>query len=377
MTKTLRPIRIRYLNTSLLFVFLLFTQFGLSQDDEANDDEYVVDRTPWGDPDISGTYDIKTLTPEQRPRQFGDRQFITPDEAKAISDRTKWGLAQNSQRKDPNRGAPPQGGDGSRGPAGNVGGYNAFWIDNGEAYAELNGKIRTSIVYYPENGRKPDLTREAWGRLRAYYGSFGRENTGEAYWMEWSDRPGPHDHPESLTLSDRCIQGFSSTGGPPMMPALYNNLKRIVQGPDTIIILVEMVHDARIIRMNSEHLPDDVRRWMGDSIGWWEGDTLVVETTNFNDRPAQIPGSRNMRVEERFKMVDGDTLLYNFTVEDPTVWQDKWSGEYPWPKTDSKLYEYACHEGNYSMGNILRGARRMEREYLEKIADAEPEKEGE
>ena len=154
-----------------------------------------------------------------------------------------------------------------------------------------------------------------------------------------------------------------------MIPALYNNVKRIVQSPDTIIILAEMVHDARIVRMKDEHLPDDVRRWMGDSIGWWEGDTLVVDTTNFNDRPGMAPGTRNMHVVERFTPID-DALLYKLTVDDPTVWTDKWSGEFLWPKTEDRLYEYACHEGNYAMSNILRGARRLERDALAELDDS-------
>ena len=175
---------------------------------------------------------------------------------------------------------------------------------------------------------------------------------------------GPGD-PELLTLSDRCLIGFGSTGGPPMLPTVYNNLKRIVQTPDHVLILIEMVHDARIIRLNSEHPDESVRKWLGDSIGWWEGDTLVVETTNFPDQPSLYGASRDLHVVERFQRVDEETLLYSFTVDDPTSWKGSWSGEYPWPASDSRVYEYACLEGNYSMKGMLRGARLLEKEMLE------------
>ena len=149
-----------------------------------------------------------------------------------------------------------------------------------------------------------------------------------------------------------------------MLPVLYNNLKRIVQTPDHVMILVEMVHDARIIRLNSEHAPESVRRWLGDSIGWWEGDTLVVDTTNFTDNPA-IRASRDLHVVERFERIDEDTLRYRFTVEDPNVWTGSWSGEYPWPASENRVYEYACHEGNYAMEGILKGARLLEAEAMQ------------
>lgn len=328
-------------------------------------------RTPWGTPDFSGTYDTATLTGLQRPNYFGSNLYLTPEEAEQFRQNATRGLAALTPGSDvnqANREAPPVGGDGSPGAAGNVGGYNAWWIDPGESLNLVDGKFRTSIIDYPENGRRPQLQPAAQQRLRAFYGSFSR-NDGTASWLTRGDGSGPYDNPENLTLADRCLQGFSSTGGPPMLPALYNNHKRIVQGPDTIIILVEMVHDARYVRMNSEHVSDEFRFWMGDSIGWWEDDTLVIDTTNFNDTPAQMPGSRNMHVVEQFSRIDENTLSYRFTVEDPTVWKDKFSGEYSWPESDESVYEYACHEGNYAMGNILRGARRLEREAMAAAAE--------
>ena len=150
-----------------------------------------------------------------------------------------------------------------------------------------------------------------------------------------------------------------------MLPVLYNNMKRIVQTPSHVMILVEMVHDARIVRMNSEHVSLDIRKWMSDSIGHWEGDTLVVDTTNFNDNPGMFRATRDLHVVERFTRQDDQTILYSFTVEDPNTWTEPWSGEYTWPVSENPVYEYACHEANYAMGNILRGARLLEAEWEE------------
>ena len=164
--------------------------------------------------------------------------------------------------------------------------------------------------------------------------------------------------------SERCILGFGSTAGPPTLPNyFYNNHKRIVQTEDVVLIHVEMNHEARIIRMNAEHDPPEIQQWLGDSIGHWEGDTLVVETTNFPDRPSFTQGSRNMKVVERFSVIDADTLLYNFTVEDPTVWMAPFTGEYVWPRSDNKVFEYACHEANYALEGIMKGARLLEAEF--------------
>src|SRR5204862_815613 len=173
--------------------------------------------------------------------------------------------------------------------------------------------------------------------------------------------PGAYDAPERRPLGERCLIGFGSTSGPPALPVLYNNLHQIVQTPQYIMILNEMVHDARVVRMNSEHLPRDVRKWMGDSIGHWEGDTLVVDTTNFTDKTRFRGSTDNLHVVERFSRLDASTLRYQFTIDDPATWTRTWTGEYAWPLTENLIYEYACHEGNYALGNILRGARQKER----------------
>jgi hypothetical protein len=206
------------------------------------------------------------------------------------------------------------------------------------------------------------MTEAAAARRAARFSRF-RPNEGTPWWLE-VDGPGPYDGPESLGIAERCILGF--TGAAPTLPSLYNNHKRIVQSEDYVMILIEMVHDARIVRLNSEHPPADVKKWLGDSIGWWEGDTLVVDTTNYHPQSRPRGGSQNAHVVERFTRLEDGNLLYSFTMEDDTVWTAPWTGEYLWRATESKVYEYACHEGNYSMGNILRGARLLESEVIEK-----------
>ncbi len=313
-------------------------------------------------PDFTGTYDTATITPLQRPEEFGDNLILTPEMAQAAAERVAQYKAAQNQDSDPDRGAPPSGGDGSAGAAGNVGGYNTFWVDNGETAIQIDGQYRTSIITHPADGRRPSMTPQAQKQAMARR-AFYRENSGEAWWLEL-DGPGPYDDPESRTLSDRCLLGFGSTGGPPMLPTLYNNHKRLVQTPDHLMILVEMVHDARVVRINGKHADPSVRRWLGDSIGWWEGDTLVVDTTNFTDRPALSGATRDLHVVERFSRIDDGTLLYQFEVTDPNVWTESWGGEYPWPETDDRVYEYACHEGNYAMEGILKGARILEADAL-------------
>ena len=199
--------------------------------------------------------------------------------------------------------APPVGGDGSGGAAGNVGGYNTFWVDRGTGVFQIDGEWRTSIITDPPDGRRPSLTDAAQARVTER-ARFFRPNTGTAWWLEDDlDAPGPYDDPEIRPLAERCLLGFGSVGGPPMLPVLYNNLKKIVQTEDHVLIHVEMVHDARIVRMNQEHAPPEIRSWLGDSVGRWEGDTLVVDTTNFNDTPALGGASRNLHVIERFTRI--------------------------------------------------------------------------
>jgi hypothetical protein len=325
-----------------------------------------IPRMPDGRPDLSGTYDTATLTPLQRPERFGDKQFLTDEEAAEIARGEAARFAADAVPSDPNREAPPVGGDGSEGAAGNVGGYNTFWVDRGEGAFKLDGNWRTSILIDPPNGRQPPMTAEARQRFAARLGGGGgaaRANRGDAWWVD-TPPPWPYDNPEQRPLGERCLLGFGSTAGPPALPVLYNNMKRIVQTRDAVLIVTEMNHDARVVRLAGEHDPPEIRRWLGDSVGRWEGDTLVVETTNFGPRPSLGAASPGLRVVERFSRIDDKTLRYHFTVDDPATWTAPWSGEYPWVATGDSMFEYACHEGNYALGNILRGARLLEKEAL-------------
>ncbi len=316
-------------------------------------------------PDLSGTYNVATLTPLQRPARFEGKATITEEEAKAIAEYWANNLAKDSEPSDPNRGAPEKGGTEIyvpefSGAAGGVGGYNAFYVDIGESNFKIDGKYRTSIITSPENGRLPPMTD--YGKARAMAGAANRnENTGTAWWID--REVGPYDDPESRPLAERCLLGFGSTAGPPALPVMYNNMKRIVQTEEYVMILNEMNHDARIIRMNGEHAPPEVRKWLGDSVGRWEDDVLVVDTRNFRDDNGLFLAGKDLRVLERFSRMDDGQLLYQFTVEDP-AWEEPWSGEYVWPASDDLVFEYACHEGNYALGGILRGARILEEEAL-------------
>ena len=207
------------------------------------------------------------------------------------------------------------------------------------------------------------MTDEATA-TRSIVGDQLTTNEGTAFWLEW-DRPGPFDDPERLLASDRCVASFRSAV--PSLPSVYNNLQQIVQTDDYVMILNEMVHDARVVRLDSEHVSPELKFWLGDSIGWWEGDTLVVDTTNFKGYTGFSSTTDTLHVVERFSRKDADSLHYAFTVEDPATWADSWSGDFVWPapKTEmARLFEYACHEGNYAIGNMLRGARLLEAETL-------------
>ncbi len=322
-------------------------------------------RTPGGHPDLSGVYDSGSLTPLNRPEAFGDKQFLSPEEADKIIRENREGLAAANQASDPNREAPVLGGgEVKTGGGGGTGGYNAFWIDRGDGLVEINGKVRTSIIYDPPNGRQPPMTPAGQKKMAENFTSFTYVNDGTPSWLDDAG-PGPFDGPESLALAERCLLGFSA--GPPSIPGLYNNFKRIIQTEDHVMILLEMVHDARVIRLNSQHAPEGFRTWLGDSIGWWEGNTLVVDTTNFKTHTGLYGGDENLHLTERFTKLESGDLLYDFTVDDPTAWTAPWSGQYVWKQKtgeDERVYEYACHEGNYAMGNILRGARLLEEEEL-------------
>ena len=313
-----------------------------------------------GHPDLQGTYDVATLTPLERPP--GAKAVLSNEEAAKLQAAAARQRDQGDQALKGDRPAPPKGGDGSRGAAGNVGGYNSGWLDPGSTYNVVNGEKRSSIIVDPPDGRVPPLTPAAAQRIAAARAR-PTSDASESNDPGLDPTPGAYDDPERRPLGERCLLGFGSTSGPPALPNyFYNNLHQIVQTPDAVMILTEMVHDARIVRMNAEHLPKNIRQWLGDSVGHWEGDTLVVDTTNFTAKTRFRGSTADLHVIERFTRVDDRTLLYRFTIEDPAVWTRPWTGEYTWPATDEHIYEYACHEANYSLTDILKGARLREKE---------------
>jgi hypothetical protein len=313
-------------------------------------------RTPDGHPDLQGLYDIATMTPLER--EAGTPLVMTKEEAARLEKVRADRVTRAAQPSDGNRKAPPVGGDGSQGAAGNVGGYNNFWVDNGTEYFSIDGQKRMSIIVDPPDGRMPALTPAAQQRIAR----FARPTSDAGETDPGFEGPTAYDDPERRPLGERCLLGFGSTSGPPSLPVLYNNFHQIVQTPATVLILNEMVHDARVVRMNAEHLPPAIRKWMGYSVGRWDGDTLVVDTTNFSDKTRFRGSSDDLHVVERFSRIDTRTLRYQFTIDDPQTWMRSWSGEEAWPATDERLFEYACHEGNYALGGILRGARLREAE---------------
>ena len=289
--------------------------------------------TSWGDPDLQGVWDFRTLTPLERPAELADKAFLTAEEAAAFE-------AQTLEARDADRR------DGAEKPFG-IGSdveraYNQFWWDYG---TNVTDDRRTSLITDPADGTIP-------------YTAAGREEAGRFFSVLFGNvAAGPEDR----AIGERCILGFNS--GPPMLPSAYNNNVQLFQTPDTVVILNEMVHNARIVPLNGPpHLPSDVRQWVGDSRGRWEGETLVVETTNFLGETSFVASSDNLRLVERFTRTADDTLVYEFTVEDSTMWTRPWTAAVPMTKSDLTLFEYACHEGNYGMTNLLAGARVEEKE---------------
>ncbi len=313
---------------------------GTANSAVAADSAYTAPRTEFGAPDLQGIWSIATQTNLERAERFGGKLVLSEDEAQRIEAAVRAGFEASNRPSDPNRDAPD---------ATNVGGYNTFWMDPGQRLAMVNGEIRTSIIVDPADGRLP-------------YSEQGKANFAAAM-----QRRAGYDGPEIRPLGERCVVGFGSTGGPPKLPVLYNNNTQIVQTEDYVVLLAEMNHDARVIRLNAEHAEPPMNYWMGDSVGYYEGDTLVVETTNFhlqqNLRSSldhRFYGSPQMRVTERFTRTDENTITYQFTVNDPENYTQPWSGELPMVASDEGIYEYACHEGNYALPGILAGARRAE-----------------
>jgi len=335
-------------STSLLGLCLVTAASGVLSSAAAQ--QWVMPRTPDGHPDLQGTWSNATMTPFQR--SPGQGPVYTPEEVAQREQGFVDRIVRGSLPSDPDRPAPPAGGD--------VGSYNQVWFEQGSRVAVVNGEPRTSLITYPSNGRIPALTTEGRERKDEYHG--------------FRDQFGEYDHPELRPLADRCIVYYASsptaTLGPPMTPSGgYNNNIRIIQTADYVVIHGEMIHDTRIIRLGEPNrLPSQVRPWFGDSWGRWEGNTLVVETTNihpdmgFIELNDKIPNSEDLKVIERITRLDEDNILYEFEVQDPRTYTEVWGGQIPWVSFDQQIYEYACHEGNYSMSNVLSGARYQERQ---------------
>lgn len=329
----------------------------------------AIPRTSDGRPSLQGNWTNATITPLER--LGANLPLVLSEEAAAEEERkTQNAIDARETDSDPNRGAPPVGGEARKSPnaeptylervwqagAGVVGGYNSFWVDPGDRVLRVDGQPRSSILIDPPNGRVPALTPEARARLAE--AAAARKQAG-----------GEFDHPELRPLAERCITSFGNNLGPPMLPNyFYNNSYTIVQTKDHVMILTEMVHDTRVVRMGGTHPPSSFRQWFGDSIGRWEGDTLVIETTNFHPNHGFRGSWENLKVTERLTRKDADTLKYRFTVEDPTTFTAPFTGELEFRAMapGEQVYEYACHEANYGLEGVMSGARAQEREAAKK-----------
>ncbi len=339
--------------TQILCFSLLLTCWGNGA--LADVDTFNPPRTSWGDPDMQGVWDFRTLTPMERPLEFGEKAVLSREEAQAL-------LAKilPPDRKDEPTGIATQ----------DVEGYNSFWLDAGET---LDREMRTSLIVDPPDGRLPERVAAAEARRVAQN---KRRTPPVRDVLSYSVGPNyVHGHPESLGLSERCLIGFNA--GPPIIPSAYNNNLRIVQTPGNVLLVTEMVHDARVIPTDGRpHLPSDIRQWLGSSRGYWEGQSFVIESSNFTDKtPAfHLPivdinaaegvlgSGLNLRLVERFTRVGEDQLSYEATVIAPDSFKQPFTYRVLMRRSEEKMFEYACHEGNYAMGGILRGARLRERE---------------
>jgi hypothetical protein len=287
--------------------------------------------TPDGHPDLQGIWSNATITPFERPQELAGKEYFTEQEA-AKYEKTVLREGNRDRR-------------GTDADADLKGAYNELWFDRGTKVVPTR---RTSLVVDPPDGKVPPLTPAAQKAAAA------REQIARR----------PPEGPEDLPALVRCL--VWPTVGPPMLPTAYNNNYQILQGPGYVAILTEMIHDVRMIPLDGRpHIPASIRQWLGDSRGRWEGNTLVVDTTNFTDKTSVIGSDENLHVIERFTRTGENTILYQFTIDDPTAFTRVWKGEVPLTKAPGPIYEYACHEGNYAMENILKGARVQEKAAME------------
>lgn len=304
-----------------------------------------IPRTPDGKPDLQGIWSNATQTPLERPERYGDRQAMTESEAVEMQDGAASRTERSNAPSDPDR-PPPS--DGNTAAA-----YNSFWLERGTGVVEIDGEYRTSLIIDPPDGQIPY-----------------REGAPEQNKMEqWRDEHGDDAFlgPEMATIGERCLLFYdfrtsNSSAGPPMMPMIYNNNYQIVQTDDYVMILAEMMHDARIIRLDSEHQDPAIHKWMGDTIGHWEGDTLVFTTRHMHPQQSHFGSGPGLVVTESLRMVSDSKMVYRFTMNDPVAYETPWTAEMVFHarQPGEQIYEYACHEGNYALAGILAGKRREE-----------------
>ncbi len=312
---------------------------------------YKAPRNGYGQPDLGEYWSNASLTPETRANNVHAAVF-TPAEVAKAEGAAAHEFSEGNKATDPNAPAPTKGGDkpppGTRAEfaaaGGAVGGYNVGWLDPGSMIMRVNGEPRTSIITTPEGKAPPYRSGVPAPDYRALFRDV-------------------YDNPENRPLGERCVMGFGRNAGPPMLSnGFYNNDYQFVQTKDAVAIQVEMIHDVRVVRLNAPHRTDGVRPWMGDSVGHYDGDTLVVETTNLPEAQAYHGAWKDLTVTERFTRMGPDRLLYQFSIHDPSKWDRDWGGEYEFHPMQGIVYEYACHEGNYALRNILAGARAKEKE---------------
>ncbi|MDP1930190.1 MAG: hypothetical protein Q8L60_01885 [Gammaproteobacteria bacterium] len=308
----------------------------------AADSNYIAPRNEWGQPDLRGVWNFSSNTPLERPAAYADQEFFTDDDIAQIRARALREIEESD-------GNSSQGG---------VGGYNQFWIEG----LPIEENRRTSLLIDPPNGRMPARVPGA----PVAFGGLGPDSVGELP-VRFTVGGIGKDHPEQRGLSERCLLGFNSV--PPFMPSMYNNNVQLFQNEDHFVIFNEMIHEARIVPIDGRpRLPEDVKQWTGDSRGYWDGDTLVVETMNFTDKTQTFRGTgigANMHLTERFTRVSDTEVHYTFTVNDPQAFVAPFTVLVPMLKMEEEIYEYACHEGNYGMVNILRGQRVEDGTYVD------------
>ncbi len=331
--------------SQVLKVLVISSSFFLSFNVMANN--WSVPKTSDGHPDLQGFWTNATITPLERDVKYGDRGTFNEDEVVSLEGADAAFREQELAPTDPSLTVEDLPKDCGGGFSGVNCGYNNFWVDPGTKIMRVDGEPRTSMITNPKNGRVPMLLPAGRARLAKMYANYASgENAG----------------PEARALGERCLMSFGSSAGPPMIPLLYNNNYQIVQNKDYIMILVEMVHDVRIIPLTDKHRPDVMLQWMGDSIGHYEGDTLVVETVNMNPSQSFRGSGPKAKFTERFTRTGKDMIKYEFTVDDKESFSQVWGGEVAFNKSEKPLYEYACHEGNYALPGILAGTRKKENE---------------